>query len=62
MSSSRIDELKGGRIMMEWTTRRDQRAGSRAGTPVVDERSMRILEILVAGIGLAACALLNLLR
>ena len=48
--------------MMEWTTRRDQRAGSRAGTPVVDERSMRILEILVAGIGLAACALLNLLR
>ncbi len=39
-----------------------QRAGSRAGTQVVDERSMRILEILVAGIGLAACALLNLLR
>ncbi len=44
--------------MTEWTTRGDQRAG----TPVVDERSMRILEILVAGIGLAACALLNLLR
>ncbi len=43
--------------MTEWTTRTDQPAK----TPV-DERSMRILEILVAGIGLAACALLNLLR
>lgn len=33
----------------------------RPATPV-DERSMRILEILVAGMGLAACALLTLVR
>ena len=57
MSSSRVGGQERGQIMTDGTTRTDQRAGN-----PVDERSMRILEILVAGIGLAACALLNLLR
>ena len=43
--------------MRDRTTRGD----GGLGTPV-DERSMLVFELLVAGVGLAACVLLSLMR